>query len=51
VESFHWGKQFENGLTEVDRQHHFLVDLINRFGDLRTPNAQGLAERYGNRLE
>ncbi|TRZ97916.1 MAG: GGDEF domain-containing protein [Rhodocyclaceae bacterium] len=40
MESFHWGKQFETGLTEVDRQHHFLVDLINRFGDLLTQIAQ-----------
>lgn len=40
MESFHWGKQFETGLTEVDRQHHFLVDLINRFGDLLTKIAQ-----------
>lgn len=40
MESFHWDKQFETGLTEVDRQHHFLVDLINRLGDLLTQIAQ-----------
>ena len=40
MESFHWGKQFETGLIEVDRQHHFLVDLINRFGDLLMQIAQ-----------
>jgi hemerythrin len=34
VESFHWDKHFETGLDEVDKQHHHLVDVINRFGDL-----------------
>jgi hemerythrin len=32
MESFHWDKHFETGLTTVDSQHHALVDLINRFG-------------------
>ncbi len=36
MESFHWDKHFETGLEEVDRQHHHLVDVINRFGDLLT---------------
>ena len=36
MESFHWDKQFETGLSDVDQQHHKLVDLINRFGDLLT---------------
>lgn len=36
MESFHWDKHFETGLQDVDRQHHFLVDLINRLGDLLT---------------
>lgn len=34
MESFLWDKHFETGLSEVDRQHHILVDLINHFGDL-----------------
>lgn len=34
MESFHWDKCFETGLPEVDEQHHHLVDVINRFGDL-----------------
>ena len=34
MESFRWGKHFETGLTEVDRQHHHLVDVINQFGEL-----------------
>ncbi len=36
MESFHWDKHFETGLKTVDQQHHTLVDLINRFGDLLT---------------
>ena len=36
MESFHWDKHFETGLENVDRQHHALVDLINRFGELVT---------------
>ena len=34
MESFHWDTHFETGLSEVDKQHRVLVDLINRFGDL-----------------
>ena len=36
MESFHWDKHFETGLENVDQQHHALVDLINRFGELLT---------------
>ncbi len=36
MESFHWDKHFETGLDEVDKQHHHLVDVINRFGALLT---------------
>jgi len=36
MESFQWNKQFETGLPDVDEQHHKLVDLINRFGELLT---------------
>jgi hemerythrin len=36
MESFIWDKNFVTGLTEVDLQHHHLVDVINRFGDLLT---------------
>lgn len=32
--AFHWDKCFETGLEMVDEQHHGLVDLINRFGEL-----------------
>lgn len=34
MDSFHWDSNFETGLDEVDKQHHKLVDLINRLGGL-----------------
>jgi hemerythrin len=36
VDSFIWDKHFVTGLTEVDKQHHHLVDVINQFGELLT---------------
>lgn len=42
MESFHWDKHFVTGLAEVDKQHHHLVDVINRFGELLT-QAEGAA--------
>lgn len=36
MESFHWDKHYETGLENVDQQHHALVNLINRFGELLT---------------
>jgi len=36
VDSFIWDKHFVTGLTEVDIQHHHLVDVINQFGELLT---------------
>jgi hemerythrin len=41
MESFHWDKVYETGLTEVDEQHHELVDLINRFGTSLAENRGG----------
>ena len=38
MESFHWNKSFETGFSEVDQQHHHLVDLINKFGEMLTNN-------------
>ncbi|MCA1797565.1 MAG: diguanylate cyclase, partial [Geobacteraceae bacterium] len=32
MEVFVWEKSFETGLTEVDRQHRYLVELSNQFG-------------------
>jgi len=34
MESFHWEQYFETGISDVDEQHHKLVDIINKFGDL-----------------
>ena len=36
MEAFQWNSWFVTGLTDVDEQHHRLVDVINRFGDLVT---------------
>jgi hemerythrin len=36
VDSFIWDDHFVTSLTEVDKQHHHLVDVINQFGDLLT---------------
>jgi hemerythrin-like metal-binding protein len=30
---FVWDEHFVTGLERVDEQHHFLIDLINRFGE------------------
>jgi hemerythrin len=34
MESFHWDQGFLTGITDVDEQHHHLVDVINSFGEL-----------------
>jgi hemerythrin len=34
MESFVWNPCFVTGLSEIDDQHHQLVNVINRFGDL-----------------
>lgn len=34
MQSFQWDACFITGLDVVDEQHHYLVDLINQFGDL-----------------
>jgi hemerythrin len=34
MDAFQWNDCFVTGLTEVDEQHHRLVDVMNRFGDL-----------------
>ena len=36
MESFAWNECFITGLSEVDRQHRHLVDVINRYGELLT---------------
>ncbi len=34
MESFHWTKTYDTGLSEVDLQHRYLVDTINEFGSI-----------------
>jgi hemerythrin len=34
MHAFQWNDCFSTGLCDVDEQHHRLVDLINRFGEL-----------------
>ncbi|MCW9049159.1 MAG: bacteriohemerythrin [Deltaproteobacteria bacterium] len=34
MDVFQWNKNFETGIAEVDRQHHHLVDITNKFGGL-----------------
>lgn len=34
MESFQWNEGFLTGIVDVDDQHHHLVDVINKFGDL-----------------
>lgn len=36
MEAFRWDSCFVTGVGEVDAQHHTLVDLINRLGDVVT---------------
>jgi len=36
MESFHWEQYFETGISDVDEQHHKLVNIINKFGNLLT---------------
>ncbi len=36
MDVFHWDECFITGLPDVDRQHHHLVDVINRFGQALT---------------
>ncbi len=41
MKSFRWDPCFVTGLPTVDEQHHYLVDLINQFGELLM-QAQGV---------
>ncbi len=36
--SFQWNDNFITGLSEVDKQHRHLVDLVNQFSDLLVQN-------------
>jgi len=43
MQAFRWDSCFLTGLPTVDEQHHYLVDLINQFGDalMRPTGASG----------
>ncbi|WNV05001.1 GGDEF domain-containing protein [Candidatus Methylospira mobilis] len=51
MESFRWDKHFETGLSDVDDQHHRLVDLINRFGDILNESGSVLSESIDGVLD
>lgn len=34
MDVFQWNKNFETGISEIDQQHHHLVDITNQFGSL-----------------
>ena len=36
MQTFHWDQRYETGLKEVDDQHRYLVEVINRFGEQLT---------------
>jgi hemerythrin len=38
MKPFNWDNHFITGLSPVDEQHHYLVDLINQFGDCLAEN-------------
>lgn len=43
-ESFHWDECFVTGLSEIDDQHHHLVDVINHFGKVVTASQELLID-------
>jgi hemerythrin-like metal-binding protein len=48
MEAFRWTPSFITGLTDIDDQHHRLIDLINRFGELVTrPDGAGIEDLEG----
>lgn len=38
MKSFQWDKSFETGIKEVDEQHLYLVELLNKYGELTSEN-------------
>jgi len=49
MEAFRWDSCFLTGLPTVDAQHHYLVDIINQFGDHLT-QPQGASPEEIERL-
>lgn len=45
MDAFQWNSCFVTGLTDVDEQHHRLVDAINQFGEMvMRPESASIAE-------
>tara|TARA_Y100001956_G_scaffold1729_1_gene1998 strand:- start:740 stop:1861 length:1122 start_codon:yes stop_codon:yes gene_type:complete len=44
MKSFQWDKCYETGLEDVDEQHQYLVEIINRYGDLIAQNSISLQD-------
>ena len=38
MKSFQWDENFETGIKDVDDQHRYLVELVNKYGDLIAEN-------------
>lgn len=38
MRSFQWDENFETGIKEVDEQHLYLVELVNKYGELTAKN-------------
>ena len=38
MNSFRWDKYFETGIELVDEQHQYLVEFINKYGELLAHN-------------
>lgn len=36
MQTFHWDERYQTGLKDVDDQHRYLVEVINRFGEQLT---------------
>ena len=42
MQSFEWDDNYLTGFTDVDEQHHHLVNMLNQFGDLLTTSELGV---------
>jgi hemerythrin-like metal-binding protein len=47
MEAFVWDQRFVTGLDKVDEQHHQLVDIVNRVGDIMTSPQASEADLQG----
>ncbi|TOB28688.1 diguanylate cyclase, partial [Vibrio parahaemolyticus] len=44
MNSFRWDIYFETGIEDVDDQHQYLVEFINKYGKLLTRNTISIAD-------